>query len=286
MISGGNATVYVSNLDAAIQFYAERLGLKLTNRIGQQWATVQTGPSYWGSDEGGAGLTIGLHPHSATYPAPGTPGGIGLGLETYEPIEDVSSRLTGRGVHLAAEIVTFEAGKVVNLNDQDGLSTYLWEITPEMMEGVAPGDNDRSGDATIANEITGGHAIVYVRDVDSAVRFYTGTLGLSLTYRFGDHIAFVEAGRLVIAIHPKTPRTPDPGAKGSVALGLTIDEPIERVVARMTTKGVRFTGPIVREATDAFIELEDPDGNTLYFWEDTKQEIARAFDDQAVESAS
>jgi catechol 2,3-dioxygenase-like lactoylglutathione lyase family enzyme len=32
MVSGGNATVFVSNMDAAVLFYAETLGLKLTNR--------------------------------------------------------------------------------------------------------------------------------------------------------------------------------------------------------------------------------------------------------------
>ena len=269
MISGGNATVYVSDLDAAIQFYTERLGLKLTNRIGQQWATVQTGPSYWGTDEGGAGLTLGLHPHSAKYPAPGTSGGIGFGLETYDPIDEVSASLAARGVRMDREIVRFEAGSVVSFVDQDGLPTFVWEMSPEML--AETGDAATGGEAAIA----GGHAIVYVRDMDVAVRFYTGTLGLKLTYRFEDKIAFTEAGRLVVAIHPKTPNTPDPGSKGSVMLGLTIDEPIDRVVARMTTKDVRFNGPIIRAERDAFVEFEDPDGNGLYFWEDAKQEIAR-----------
>ncbi|HEX4134941.1 MAG TPA: VOC family protein [Bryobacteraceae bacterium] len=54
MISGGNATVFVSNMDAAVRFYTEVLGLKLTNRFGDNWATV----------EAGKGLTIGLHPAS------------------------------------------------------------------------------------------------------------------------------------------------------------------------------------------------------------------------------
>ena len=53
MISGGNTTVYVSNLDAAIRFYTESLGLKLTNRFGDRWATIETGPSYW-SEAGAA----------------------------------------------------------------------------------------------------------------------------------------------------------------------------------------------------------------------------------------
>ncbi len=55
MISGGNATVFVSNMDASVRFYTEVLGLKLTNRrFGNSWATV----------DAGKGLTIGLHPAS------------------------------------------------------------------------------------------------------------------------------------------------------------------------------------------------------------------------------
>ncbi|MCU1262991.1 MAG: hypothetical protein JWO80_5876 [Bryobacterales bacterium] len=34
MISGGNATVFVSNMDRAVEFYTGVLGLKLTNRFG------------------------------------------------------------------------------------------------------------------------------------------------------------------------------------------------------------------------------------------------------------
>jgi catechol 2,3-dioxygenase-like lactoylglutathione lyase family enzyme len=43
MITGGNATVYVSNMDNAVRFYTEVLGLKLTDRFGSHFATVQAG---------------------------------------------------------------------------------------------------------------------------------------------------------------------------------------------------------------------------------------------------
>ena len=96
MISGGNATIYVANMDAAVRFYTDVLGLKLTNRFGERWATVEAGPSYWTPDEVGAGLVIGLHPASPKHPAPGTKGAVMFGLETYKPIEDVVSRLADR----------------------------------------------------------------------------------------------------------------------------------------------------------------------------------------------
>ena len=56
MISGGNATVYVSDMDTAVRFYTETLGLTLTNRFGNHWATLEAGPCYW--THGEAGLTI------------------------------------------------------------------------------------------------------------------------------------------------------------------------------------------------------------------------------------
>jgi catechol 2,3-dioxygenase-like lactoylglutathione lyase family enzyme len=283
MISGGNATVYVSDLEAAIQFYTERLGLKLTNRIGQQWATVQTGPSYWTTDEVGAGLTLGLHPHSAKYPRPGTPGGVGFGLETYEPADEVAEELTRRGVRVDKEIIRFEAGNVFCMVDHDGLPTYVHEFPPEMLPESELSDTKARDREPVAGMIAGGHAIVYVRNMDAAVRFYTETLGLRLTYRFEDKIAFAEAGRLVIAIHPKTPNTPDPGSKGSVMLGLTLDEPIDRVVARLTNKGVRFTGPIIR-AEGNFAEFEDPSGNALYLWEGVTADTPKDDERQAVTS--
>ena len=59
--------------------------------------------------------------------------------------------------------------------------------------------------------LSGGHAIVYVAEMDAAVRFYSDVLGLNLTNRYGDKWATVEAGRnLVIGLHPRTARSPAP----------------------------------------------------------------------------
>ncbi len=77
MVSGGNATVFVSDMDRSVRFYTEVLGLRLANRFGNSWATV----------EAGKGLTIGLHPASPKYELPGTRGAMMLGPEIDEPIE-------------------------------------------------------------------------------------------------------------------------------------------------------------------------------------------------------
>ena len=118
MVSGGNATIFISNMDRAVHFYTEVLGMKLTNRFGDHWATV----------DAGKGLTIGLHPASAKYPAPGTKGAMMLGLEIDEPIETVVSRLTEKGVRFTGSIIQEMTGKFVHLEDPDGNDIYFWEV--------------------------------------------------------------------------------------------------------------------------------------------------------------
>jgi catechol 2,3-dioxygenase-like lactoylglutathione lyase family enzyme len=267
MISGGNATVYVSDMDAAVRFYSDTLGLTLTNRFGNHWATLETAPGYWGSKDSGAGLTIGLHPALAKHIAPGTAGGVGFGLETYEPGEAVLARLQNRGVRITSDIIRYEGGNCFMLLDLDGLPTYVNEFPPDMVPPTDLGGATDETEAPSTDTRLGGHAIVYVSNMNAAVRFYSEKLGLPLIYRFEDKFAAVEAGNLSLVIHPKTPNTPDPGKKGSVALGLQVDEPIERVVSRLNERGVRITGDAAVPEAGKRVEFEDEDGNPIYLWE-------------------
>jgi catechol 2,3-dioxygenase-like lactoylglutathione lyase family enzyme len=192
---------------------------------------------------------------------------VGFGLETYEPAERVLARLQGKGVRITSEIIRYEGGNCFMLLDLDGLPTYVNEFPPDM---VPPTDlSGTTGGAKTASSDTrlGGHAIVYVSNMDAAVRFYNEKLGLPLIYRFEDKFATVEAGNLSLAIHPKTPNTPDPGKKGSVALGLQVDEPIERVVSRLSERGVRITSEAAVPDAGKRVEFEDEDGNPIYLWE-------------------
>lgn len=265
MISGGNATVYVANMDAAVRFYTATLGLTLTNRFGNHWATLEAAPCYY--SESGAGLTIGLHPASSAHATPGTAGGVGYGLETYEPAERVIARLQERGTRITGDIIRYEGGNCFRLVDLDGLATYVNEFPPDMVPHTDVGGQADTAKAPASESRFGGHAIVYVSNMDAGVRFYSDKLGLPLTNRYGDHFATVEAGNLVLAIHPKTPNTPDPGTKGSVSLGLQVDEPMERVVSRLTERGVRVTGESAPPDSGTRVEFEDEDGNPIYLWE-------------------
>jgi predicted enzyme related to lactoylglutathione lyase len=117
MISGGNATIIVADMDNSIRFYTEVLGLKLTNRFGNDWATVSAGE----------GLTIGIHPASPEYPHPGTKGSIILGLEIEASVEAAVSRLANHGITAKGSIVRSEPGNFVSLEDPDGNDIYLWK---------------------------------------------------------------------------------------------------------------------------------------------------------------
>ena len=64
MIAGGSPTIYVSSMDAAVEFYTGTLGLRLEFRAADHWASI----------DAGAGLRIGLHPAGERTPRPGTAG--------------------------------------------------------------------------------------------------------------------------------------------------------------------------------------------------------------------
>jgi len=43
MIRGGNATIYVTDMDRSVAFYTETLGLRLAFRAGDHWAGIDAG---------------------------------------------------------------------------------------------------------------------------------------------------------------------------------------------------------------------------------------------------
>ncbi|MBV8179567.1 MAG: VOC family protein [Mycobacterium sp.] len=95
MISGGNATIYVSDMDHSVAFYTEVLGLRVGFRAGDHWATI----------DAGNGLQLGLHPAGPDSPSPGTPGSVTVGLAVDAPIEQVVATLTSRGVVFRGPVV-------------------------------------------------------------------------------------------------------------------------------------------------------------------------------------
>ena len=117
MFSSGNVTIYVTNMDRAVKFYTETLGLKLAYRFGDHWASVELGK----------GLTIGLHPTSAEMTAAGS-GTMAIGLELSGKIEDAVKTLETRGVTFTAVRDEGKAGKFAGFHDPDGNQLYLAEL--------------------------------------------------------------------------------------------------------------------------------------------------------------
>lgn len=115
MITGGIATVYVSDLERAVRFYVETLGFKLKERHGEHWAAI----------DAGEGLVIGLHPSKEHGPAPGAPGSISLGFNVDQPIEDVIAVLQNRGVAFRGPITGDGPVRLAFFGDPDGNALYL-----------------------------------------------------------------------------------------------------------------------------------------------------------------
>src|SRR5205085_1953892 len=75
LLCGGNATIYVTDMDRAVRFYTETLGLGLAFRAGDAWARI----------DAGMGLTLGLHAAPRGVTSPGTRGSITVGFDVARP---------------------------------------------------------------------------------------------------------------------------------------------------------------------------------------------------------
>lgn len=121
MIRGGNSTVWVSDMDRAIRFYTETLGLKLRLRRQDRWATIDAGD----------GNLVGLHPSREGTMAAGQRGSICVGFEVSEPLEEVVATLESRGVRFEGGIREDEDPEVLvriaPFTDLDGNELYLFE---------------------------------------------------------------------------------------------------------------------------------------------------------------
>src|SRR5262245_66634076 len=116
MPHGGNATLYVSNMDQAVRFYTEALGLPLKMRAGNHWAEVRAGD-----------FVIGLHPLRPGRGA-GVAGSVQIGLLAAAPLERTVATLESRGVRRQGEVIDAgPGGRFANVLDPDGNEIYLWE---------------------------------------------------------------------------------------------------------------------------------------------------------------
>ena len=108
-----------------------------------------------------------------------------------------------------------------------------------------------------------------VRDVETAIKFYTGSLGFKLEQQFGPAMAIVTKGdlKLWLAGPPSSAaqampdgRKPEPG--GWNRFVLQVDD-ISATVIKLKSEGVRFRNDLIKGPGGTQILCEDPFGNAI-----------------------
>lgn len=112
--------------------------------------------------------------------------------------------------------------------------------------------------------ISGGHVVVYVSDMNRSVEYYTTTLGLKLTARYGDHYAQIDAGKgLTLGLHPPGHGSPPPGTRGGIQITFGVTDAIENEVDALKARGVRFDSAVMNDGPVRLAFFADPDGNPM-----------------------
>jgi len=114
LCSEGNVTVMVSEMNSAIQFYVEKLGLTLKVRYSDQFAQVVA-----------PGLTIALHPADRQGRRSGRSEGLSIGLRG-DNLERTMKDLEGKGLKFSP-VVEDGPVRLASFKDPDGNPLYLAE---------------------------------------------------------------------------------------------------------------------------------------------------------------
>lgn len=113
-IKNANVTVIVSNMDNAVNFYTEMLGLKLSFRTGNDYAVLLS-----------PGLTIGLNPIQRGLES-GRCDSLSIGFQV-DNLNDAMAELKGRGVVFSLRTVIEGPNKIAFFTDRDKNPLYLIE---------------------------------------------------------------------------------------------------------------------------------------------------------------
>jgi catechol 2,3-dioxygenase-like lactoylglutathione lyase family enzyme len=116
LIKEANVTVMVSDLNRAIKFYTETLGLKLVNQYQTHWAEIQA-----------PGLTIGLHPAGDHGPKPGNSESLAIGF-TVDNLDYDMTVLKNKGIVFSPNITKDGPVRIALFTDPDRNPLYLCEV--------------------------------------------------------------------------------------------------------------------------------------------------------------
>jgi catechol 2,3-dioxygenase len=128
--------------------------------------------------------------------------------------------------------------------------------------------------APIHPETRIGHVHLKVADLDRALGFYCGVLGLGLTQRYGERAAFVAAGGYHHHIGLNTWESlggspPAPGTTGLYHLALLYPSraALADALRRVEAAGIPLDGASDHGVSEA-LYLRDPDGNGVELYRD------------------
>ncbi|MDA1266977.1 MAG: VOC family protein [Planctomycetota bacterium] len=113
MYVGSNVTVMVADLDRAVRWYTETVGLTLGFRAADEWAEIQ-----------GPNLTIGLHQAGESGPQPSASESISIGLQVVD-FAQALGRLQTAGVVFEGKPVEDGPVRLAFFRDPDGTQLYV-----------------------------------------------------------------------------------------------------------------------------------------------------------------
>jgi catechol 2,3-dioxygenase len=120
-----------------------------------------------------------------------------------------------------------------------------------------------------------GHAHLYVRTLDRSIDFFTRVLGLSLTERIGDALAFLSSSAphhtLALQALGESALPPAEGSVGlyHLAFELPSTAALEEALVRLDERGTRWQA--VDHGISWAVYFDDPDGNGLELYIDRRE---------------
>jgi catechol 2,3-dioxygenase-like lactoylglutathione lyase family enzyme len=112
MIKEANVTLMVSDMERAVRFYTDSLGLKLKTRYGDQFAQVEA-----------PGTIIALHPSNKDGPQPGKSESISIGFAV-DNLDAAMSELKDKGIAFS-RVTDDTQVRLAFFTDPDGNPLYL-----------------------------------------------------------------------------------------------------------------------------------------------------------------
>lgn len=103
-----------------------------------------------------------------------------------------------------------------------------------------------------------GHILLPVDDMEGALGFYTGVLGLPLRFRDGDRYAALDVGGGTLALLDPS----EQAAPGEVAIGLKVRD-VEAVHGSLVGAGVEIVRPLADTAHERSFAFRAPNGTVL-----------------------